>query len=246
MGNRLIVSIFVVGAILAFLPGISGAQSPQAAKAQATTPTPDLSGVWQIRNDPGGSKYSFAKGQAPLQPSAENKFKYNNMKPEADGKGRDELNPRGPFLCMPPGPTVLMLIDLPFEIIQTAGRVVMFYQHDHLTRNIWMDGRKIPKDPDPTWTGYSVGKWDGDTLVVDTAGINDKTWLDDAGTPHSDALHVVERYRRVSPDTLEVSFQFDDPKTFTKPWGGKKTYRLVPNGEISEHVICQELFKEKL
>jgi len=236
MGNRLIVSIFVLGAMLAFLPVISSAQSS----------TPDLSGVWQVRNDPGGAPYSFAKGEPPLQPSAEKKYKYNNMKPEPDGKGRDELNPRGPFLCMPPGPTVLMLINLPFEIIPTAGRIVIYYQHDHLTRSIWMDGRKIPKDPDPSWAGYSVGKWEGDTLVVDTAGINDKSWLDDAGTPHSSELHVVERYRRVAPDTLEVNFQFDDPKTFTKPWGGKKIYRLVPNGEIHEHVICQELFKERI
>ena len=250
MGNRLMGSILAVVAMIAFSPVIFAqtAQRPGAATAQATTPTADLSGVWQIRNDPDGPQYSFTKTPLPLQPPAEYKYKYNNIKPEGDrsGKGRDELNPRGPFLCMPPGPTVLMLLETPFEIIQNPRRVIIHYQYDHLVRNIWMDGRKPPNDPDPTFLGYSIGRWDGDTLVVDTTGINDKTWFDEAGTPHSDALHVVERYRRIAHDTLEVGFQFDDPNTFTKPWGGaKKVYQLLPNGEISEQVACQELFKEK-
>ncbi len=101
-----------------------------------------------------------------------------------------------------------------------------------------MDGREHPENWPFGWMGHSIGRWDGDTLVVDTVGLNDRTWLDRAGTPHSDQLHVVERFRRVNPDTLEIEFLFDDPKAFTKPWGAKIVYR--PDQEILEHVICEE------
>src|ERR1051326_3634842 len=93
--------------------------------------------------------------------------------------------------------------------------------------------------------GYSVGKWQGDKLGVDPVGINEKTWLDSAGTPHSDALHVVERFRRVSQDTLEVEFLFDDPKAFTKPWSAKKVYKLDPDTEFEEHLACEDLLLRK-
>jgi hypothetical protein len=88
--------------------------------------------------------------------------------------------------------------------------------------------------------GYSIGKYEGNTLVVDTTDMNDKTWIDTLGHPHSDALHLVERFRRPSHDTLEIAFTFDDPKTYTKPWTGKKVYRLQPPGyEIKEDIICE-------
>ena len=89
--------------------------------------------------------------------------------------------------------------------------------------------------------GYSTGKYEGDTLRVDTTAIRDETWIDSLGTPHSEDLHLTERFRRVNQNTLEIEFTFDDPKTFTKPWTGKKVFQLQPPGfEMKEHVICQE------
>ena len=88
--------------------------------------------------------------------------------------------------------------------------------------------------------GHSIGKWDGDTLVVDTVGLNDKTWLDGLGHPHSDALHLVERIRRVDHATLQFDLTFDDPKAYTKPWMGKQVFKLRPGWEIPEHIICED------
>ena len=88
--------------------------------------------------------------------------------------------------------------------------------------------------------GHSIGKYEGDTLVVDTVGLNDRTWIDAGGTPHSDALHVVERFRRIRPDTLEIEFLFEDPKAFTRPWGAKKLYQLRPEMDVLEQIACEE------
>ena len=88
--------------------------------------------------------------------------------------------------------------------------------------------------------GHSIGRWDGDTLVVDTVGMNDLTWLDGSGNPHSEDLHVVERFRRVNRDTLEVNVTYEDPKVYTKPWTGKMTFRLDPSGELIEWVTCDD------
>ena len=92
--------------------------------------------------------------------------------------------------------------------------------------------------------GHSIGKWDGDTLVADTIGVNDKTWLDPFGHPHSDALRIVERFRRVNHDRLEIEFALDDPKAFTKPWRGKKVFQwMQPGWEVLEHIVCEELLE---
>jgi len=91
--------------------------------------------------------------------------------------------------------------------------------------------------------GHSVGHWDGDTLVVDTVAIDEVTWIDDAGTPHSEALHVVERFRRVDHNTLEIEFRFEDPKAFTKPWTAKKVYKLTPDWQYIPGFACEDRFK---
>ena len=124
----------------------------------------------------------------------------------------------------------------PFEIVAVPGRILILYEDFQARRQIWMDGRPLPSDPDPTWYGYSVGKWDGDTLVVDTIGFNDKTWLDGDGHPHSDAMRIEERYRRVSQDTLELTMKIDDPKAYAKPWLSTepKIFKLRPKLELME------------
>ena len=115
----------------------------------------------------------------------------------------------------------------------------MLFEHDHWVRQIWMDGRELPEDPAPTWMGYSVGRWEGDTLVVDTVGFNDKTWLDQVAHPHTEKLHLEDRWRRVEPEVLEVEFTFEDPEAYTRPWTGKRLFGLKPDWEIQEEVFCE-------
>ncbi len=112
-------------------------------------------------------------------------------------------------------------------------------------RRIYTDGRQHPKDLDATFMGHSTGKYEGDTLVVDTIGFNEKTWLDHVGLPHSDALHVVERIRRVDHNTLQDDFTIDDPKTFTKTWTAQQLYDLKPDWEIGEFVCDNNKYASK-
>jgi hypothetical protein len=127
----------------------------------------------------------------------------------------------------------------PFKILQSPDEVVILYQDYTTFRQVFTDGRPLPKDLQPTWLGYSVGKWDGDTLVVETAGFNDITWLDNAGTPHSEALHVTERFHRRDKDRLDIQITIEDPKTFAKPFTVTEHARLEPAGELTES-ICLE------
>jgi hypothetical protein len=115
----------------------------------------------------------------------------------------------------------------------------MLFEFDHFFRTIYTDGRDHPKDLDPTWMGNAVGHWEGDTLVVDTVGFNDKTWIDRAGHPHSDQLHVIERIRRTDHDTLQDDITIDDPKAYTKPWTTRKMFKLHADWELLED-ICEE------
>jgi hypothetical protein len=105
------------------------------------------------------------------------------------------------------------------QILQTPQSVVILYQFGKVWRVIWTDGRELPKDPESRWYGYSVGKWvDDNTLVVETIGTDERTWIDRAGRPHSADLRVEERFRRLDRDHLELSVTIDDPKMYTKPW----------------------------
>jgi hypothetical protein len=134
-----------------------------------------------------------------------------------------------------------LLFELrPFEIIQTPNAVLMFYMWEKRWRKIWTDGRELPKEPDPRWYGYSVGRWEDDsTFVAETVGMDERTWLDNAGNPHSDQMRVVERYRRVSRDSIELTVTIDDSKTYTKPWTprDKLMLRLLPaNMDLMEMI----------
>ena len=114
--------------------------------------------------------------------------------------------------CLPPGVPRIMLTARPFEIVQTPQRLLFLYEGGaHVWRQVWMDGRAQPKDPNPDWLGHSIGRWEGDTLVVDSVGFNDRTWLDDAGHPHTEQLHVIEKFTRTAPQTLKYDVVIDDP-----------------------------------
>ena len=154
------------------------------------------------------------------------------------------LAPVDPFMyCLPSGIPRSYTAPLPFEIVQVPGRVYMIFQTNPLPRYIYTDGRAHPEGFPSTFMGHSVGKWDGDTLVVDTVALDDTTWLDTVGTPHSDALHIVERIRRAAQSTLEIDFLFEDPKAYTRPWRGKKVFKLDPDWEMIPGVICEDRFK---
>ena len=125
------------------------------------------------------------------------------------------------------------------QIAQTPGAVYMFFDNYSQARRIYLDGRKHPEGLPPSFMGHSIGWWDGDTLVTDTVAFNDLTWLDSMGHPHSTALRVEERIRRVDQDTLEIEFLFDDPKAYTRHWRGKKLFERKPNWELMEYTICE-------
>ena len=172
-----------------------------------------------------------------MQPWAEEAYNYNKG-PGPERYGRGELDPSRN--CYPPGLARMFYIPYPFEIIQLPGRVLMLFEWDHWVRQIWTDGREHLKEYSPTWMGDSIGRWDGDTLVVDTEGLNSKTWLTEAGHVHTEALRITERIRRVDHETLEIRFRFDDPKTYTRPWEGEKRFRLQPGLSIMEDVVCED------
>jgi hypothetical protein len=169
---------------------------------------------------------------------------------------RPGLGPRGTplgndpmMVCDPMGiPRILFYYAVPEEIIQLPGRVFQVFDWYHTWRVIWTDGRELPKNPDPRWNGYSVGKWDGDTFVVESIGFNDRTWLDFFGAPHSDAMHLEERYHRVDHDTIELTMTIDDPKTYTKPWvSDTKTLKLTSPEKFGEDFCVpsdEEKYKE--
>ena len=138
--------------------------------------------------------------------------------------------------CNPSGVPRLLFFPRPIEFVQTPNKVIQFFQWTRAWRDIWMDGRKLPSEPpSSTWYGYSVGKWEGDMFVVDSTGFDDRSWVDHFGYPHSDQMHLQERYRRLDHDTLELVMTIDDPKTYTKAWvSDKLTFRLQANDKIRE------------
>jgi hypothetical protein len=124
---------------------------------------------------------------------------------------------------------------LPFQIIQMKDQVLILYEAHHAFRIIPTDGRRHPDDLEPSFLGDSVGRWEGDTLVVDVIGFNTKTWLAGVGTIHSEKLHVVERYTRDSADTVRYDVTMEDPEVFTKPWHEHEIFRLRPNERLREY-----------
>ncbi len=146
--------------------------------------------------------------------------------------------------CLPPGIPRMMATPFPFQIFQLSDRILFVFEGGaHVWRAVYTDGRPHAKDPNPSFLGDSVGHWEGDTLVVDVIGFNEATWLDQAGHPHTDALHVVERFTRTNEATLRYEVTIDDPKAYTKPWTTSYTIPWAPGAELLEY-ICQENNKD--
>ena len=147
--------------------------------------------------------------------------------------------------CLPAGIPTAGLVSEPVKIVQSPGLIVMLYESEDGHRQIYTDGRKLPKEvAQPAWLGYSVGHWEGDTLVVETAGFNDKSWLDVIGHPHSEALRVMERYRRRDFGHMDLEMTFDDPKMYTKPFTIRVTQDLLADSDIFES-FCNENEKDR-
>jgi len=194
---------------------------------------PDLSGIWK---SPGG-KYLFnlaadlKPGDAPMQPWAAALLKERL----AGAHAAEESDTN----CLPQGVPKINVAPMPFKIVQNPDEVIILYEAFGIYRQIFMDGRELPKDPNPSWMGYSVGKWDGDALVVDTSGFNGKTWLDHGGHPATDALHVTERIRRPDFGHLTIEVTIDDPKAYTRPWTITEGMELLADTDLFEFV-CNE------
>jgi hypothetical protein len=238
----LAISLAFLGSMLAFSPFVIAQtdkqmETPKAPVASSAL-SHDLSGVWMQYPDgpaPGvpGMNAIDQRYRPPFTPWGQARF--DAARP-MQGPTAVPGQENAPTLhCDPDGPPRVLNLPNPFEIIQIPGRVLMFFELGHVWRTIWTDGRALPKDPAPTWLGYSVGKWDGDTFVVDTIGFNDKLWVDVYGSPRSDQMHLTERYRRLNHDTLEMQITMDDPKAYTKIWvSPPKLHKLEPTWEIAE------------
>lgn len=194
---------------------------------------PDLSGVWHARDGRHIANLAAAEGiTAPFQPWAAALYKERQ-----DNNGVDR--PSGK--CLPKSvPDGMTLPPYPFKIVQTPALTLVLYEIFVDYRQIHTDGRALPTERNPAWFGYSVGRWEGDTFVVETVGINDRTWLDDSGYPHSDALHITERIHRSDFGRMDIEFTFDDPKAYTKPWTVKVAFELMPDTELLEYVCENE------
>jgi len=194
-----------------------------AAAALVAQGVPDLSGVWIVRGS------ANLPDDLPYRPEALKLWQARKANLSKDDPAA---------YCLPNG--VVRVTSLPYKIVQTPQLLVLLSEgNTHSFRRFFLDGRAHNLDLEPnSWTGDSSGKWEGTTLVVDTIGFNDRSWLDDTGKPHSDQLHVIERYRRSDAGSLEVQYTLEDPKFLTRPYSFTRTF-VPANREIQER-FCTE------
>ena len=216
------------------IPRTAGGKPNLTAPAPRTSDgRPDLSGLWRPEFNPYNlDVIQDPKDEAIFRPAAEALFKQHL----ADFHRTDPMTH-----CLPGGPLEILTaggITL-YRIIQSPTVIGLLYEHGAIYRQIFMDGRELPKEPNPTWMGYSVGHWEGDTLVVESAGFNDRTWLDRVGHPHSEDLRVTERFRRVDFGHMRFQITYDDPKTLTRPLGISLVVNYAPDTDMLE-TICDD------
>lgn len=244
-------AVFVAGACLISMP--AAAQWPDVktpgvprlpnGKPNLMAPTPrtadgkpDLSGIWE----PNGLKYllniaaDLKPDQVPFQPWAAALYKER-----IENHGLDDPDAR----CLPSSMPRKDAITSPYKILQSPNLIVFLYESRTTFRQVFLDGRALPADPNPTWDGYSIGHWDGDTLVVQTSGFNGKAWLDSNGHPMTDALHLTEKFRRPDFGHMTIEITIDDPKAYTKPWTVTENPHLLLDTELIEY-ICNENNKD--
>ena len=226
------------------------ASAPAAALAAARAGLPDWSGVWNPAEanifDPHALPPPAANAIPGYFPETSSAREYPPYTAEYEAKYKATLDlavkgvgtdPTG--VCIPPGFPRIMTTPMPMEYILEPHRVTILFEGYFQVRRIWTDGRPHPAEAELTYNGHSTGRWEGDTLVVDTVGLRGDTIFDVTGAPHSDAMHVTERIRRTGPDMMEDRITVEDPKAFTRPWVVTRTYKRQPAWQIAEYV-CEE------
>ena len=198
---------------------------------------PALSGVWEQYSEFEPPKYlldiaaDLKPADVPLRPWARDLLQQRRANNGADHPGAR---------CLPSGIPEKNAVPAPIKIVQTPELVVLLYESRTIFRQVFTDGRSLPPaDVQPTWQGYSVGRWEGDTFVVNTAGFNGQTWLDMSGHPATEALRVTERFTRKTIGRIDLEITIDDPRAYTRPWTVSQRLRLLPEDELIEH-ICEE------
>jgi len=221
------------------------ARAPKAADGKS-----DLSGVWLADPDPKGTRLGVENmvfsqyfvniaadmkpQDVPFQSWAQALF---TKRLQNDGKDSPQTH------CKPTGVPMVNAVPLPYKIIQTPKLILILYEENSVFRQIFLDGRQPVKDAEPRWMGYSSGKWEGDTLVVNTVGFNDQTWLDAMGHPHTENLHLIERFRRRDAGHLEIEMTIDDPNAYTKPITYTQKATILPDEDLLEY-FCSENEKD--
>ena len=255
----------VLAALAAFLVIAPGVTAQTTAQTTPPAEMPDLSGVWEglgglpdnnpeialcgiqgvcaaltgIKQEPNPNSAETPE----MHPWAEEQFKkVTASAPNPGANPAQQLNPSWSG-CMPEGPTELMR-RRGFEIRQFSDVVLILYDQDHGVRRVYMDGRSHPADLKPTWNGHSVGRYEGDTLVVETRGIKDKVWVDISGHPHTTSMRLTERIRLAQPNRLEIEATIDDPETYKKPWKMKLVKgRQAAGPRIWDEAECEEMLE---
>jgi hypothetical protein len=199
--------------------------------------TPDFSGIW---NTPTGYLRNLAKDlkeDVPFQPWA--KALYDERAAGLHWKEEPDAN------CLPQGVPKVLVAPAPWRLVQTPGVIFFVHEAFNLWWQVFTDGREFAPSPDiaPTWHGYSTGKWDGDTLIVDSRGFNGRVWLDQLGKPSTESLHVTTRFRRKDFGHMDLQITIDDPKAYTKPWSVAVPADLLANTDLMEF-ICLENEKD--
>jgi len=230
----------VTGALA--LQSVAQAQ-PGANEDRASTPTPRMAdgtvdlggdGVWNLPwvTDFAVRMPGYKEGdQPPMLAWTRAMWEYNKA-------NNVKYDPEG--FCLPPGGPRSMGTPYPAEIIQDRDRIVIIFEGGgHVWREIHMDGRPHPENLNPTYFGHSIGRWEGDTLVVDTVGFNEKTWIDFGGYMHTEQLHTVERFSRPDKETLHYESVIDDPGAYSEPWTVSWNIRWSEGQELADY-ICQE------
>ena len=263
MRNCMIGSV-VVATLLAFSHGLL-AQAPTARPGPAgAKASPDLSGIW---DGGGGGRVTgpgvfaggapdarggvpaagFTKEEPSMQPWALEVYRARREGRDPTQRGREEGDPSMYPYCMPRGFPRVYNFNPFVEIVQTPTVLYMLFESDHQTRRIYLDGRKHLDGWAPSLMGISHGRWDGDTLIVETENLlslNKRGWLDTFGHPFTEALRVTERIRRTAPDTLQIDLTFDDPGAYTKPWTGRKVFQLASDWDMTDSMFCEEHIQE--
>ena len=199
--------------------------STASSQALSQKPHPNLSGAWRNQYTP---NLSDALGhEPPYTPFGAERWRTVDTSKDPTG------------FCLPPGPSRALTSPFPLLIVQQENMIALLFEYQSIWRAIYMDGRTHPADiaDYPEFMGHSIGRWDGDTLVVDTVAINERTWLDTAGHEHSAKLHLTERFRKVSEDKMEWTATFEDPVFFARPWSITRTFTKFDDSKDQDRIL---------